>query len=124
MDFFRVPPRPERPLNVPRMPDWMHQPSDEVGVLVPHAAVIARSKQALVALAGFRVYSKGVEILLMLRTLSDFVLEDPTGVRELMRRRIDPTNDSLPETVFRFGVEFPDAFNPPRDDRWRWGSCI
>lgn len=109
MDFFRVPPRPERPLNVPKMPAWMHQPSDEVGVLVPNAAVIARSKQALVALAGFRVYSKGVEILLMLRVLSDFVLEDPTGVQWLMRRSVDPTNDSLPDTIFRFGIEFSDG---------------
>ena len=117
MDFFRVPPRPERTLNVPRMPDWMHQPSDEVGVLVPHAAVIARSRQALVALAGFRVYSIGVQILLMLRTLSEFVLEDPTGVRELMRRMIDPTNDSLPETVFRFGVEFSDGRRATSLDR-------
>ena len=110
MDFFRVPPRPERPLNVPKMPDWIHKPSDETGVLIPRAAVIARSKQALVALAGFHVYSKGIDILLMLRTLSEFVLDDPTGVRELMRRRIDPTkNDSLPDTIFRFGVEFSDG---------------
>ncbi len=70
MDFFRVPPRPERPLNAPKMPDWIHKPSSEIGVLVPHAAVIGRSNQALVALAGFHVYSQGVEILMMLRTLS------------------------------------------------------
>jgi hypothetical protein len=93
MDFFQV------PLNLPKMPDWIHKPSAEIGVLVPHAAVIARSDQALVALAGFHVNSQGVEILLMLRTLSEFVLEDPTGFRELMRRRIDPTNDSLPLTL-------------------------
>jgi hypothetical protein len=109
MDFFRVPPRPERPLNLPKVPHWIHTPSDEIGVLVPHAAVIARSEKALVALAGFHVYSNGAEILLMLRTLSDFVLEDPTGVRELMRRRIDPSHDPLPDTVFRFGVEFSDG---------------
>ena len=102
---------------MPQLPDWIHKPSDEVGVLVPHAAVIARSKQALVALAGFHVYSKGVEILLMLRTLSEFVLDDPTGFRELMRRRIDPTNDSLPDTVFRFGVEFSDGRRATSLDR-------
>jgi hypothetical protein len=121
MDFFRVPPRPERPLNVPKMPEWIHKPSDEVGVLVPYAVVIARSKQALVALAGFHVYSNGVEILLMLRTLSDFVLDDPTGVRELMRRRIDPTTDSLPDTVFRFGVEFSDGRRATNLDM-HWGG--
>lgn len=121
MDFFRPPPRPERPLNVPKMPDWIHKPSDEIGILLPHAAVIARSKQALVALAGFRVYSKGVEILLMLRTLSEFTLEDPTGFRELMRRRIDPKNDSLPDTVFRFGVEFSDGRRATNLDR-NWGG--
>ena len=77
-------------------------------------------------------------------TLSEFVLDDPVGFRELMRGRIDPTNDSLPDTVFRFGVEFSDgrkatsldrnwgsrladqaaALDPPRDDwGWRW-SCV
>jgi hypothetical protein len=100
------------------MPHWIHKPSDEIGVLVPHAAVVARSNQALIALAGFHVYSKGVEILLMLRTLSEFVLEDPTGVRELIRRRIDPTkNESLPDTVFRFGVEFSDGRRATSLDR-------
>jgi len=117
MDFFRVPPRPERPLNLPKMPSWIHTPSDEIGVLVPHAAIIARSKQALVALAGFRVYSNGSEIHVMLRTLSDLVLDDPTGVRELMRRRIDPTHDSLPDTIFRFGVEFSDGRRATSLDR-------
>ncbi len=120
MDFFRVPPRPERPLNVPKLPHWIHKPSDEIGVLVPHAAVIARSKQALVALAGFHVYSKGVEILLMLRTLSEFVLDDPTGTRELMRRRIDPTSDSLPDAVFRFGLEFSDGRKATSLDSHWW----
>ncbi len=84
---------------------------------MPHAAVIARSKQALVALAGFRVYSKGVEILLMLRTLSEFVFDDPTGFRELMRQKIDPTRESLPDTVFRFGVEFSDGRRATSLDR-------
>jgi hypothetical protein len=72
-------------------------------------------------LAGFHVYSKGVEILLMLRTLSEFVLDDPTGFRELMRRRIDPTNDSLPDAVFRFGIEFSDGRRATSLDR-NWGG--
>ena len=42
---------------MPKMPEWFHTPSDEIGVLLPHAAIIARSKQALVALAGFHVHS-------------------------------------------------------------------
>lgn len=121
MDFFRPPPRPERALNVPTLPEWIHPPPDEIGVLLPRAAIIARSKQALVALAGFHVYSKGVEIILMLRTLSEFVFDDPTGVRQLMRRRIDPTNDSIPDTVFRFGVEFADGRKATSLDR-NWGS--
>jgi hypothetical protein len=103
------------------MPNWIHKPSDEIGVLVPHSAVIARSNQALVALAGFHVYSNGVEILLMLRTLSEFVFDDPTGFRELMRRRIDPTNDSLPDTIFRFGVEFSDGRRATSLDSNWWG---
>ena len=101
------------------MPDWIHKPSNEIGVLVPHAAVIARSNQALVALAGFHIYSKGVEILLMLRTLSEFLLDDPVGFREQMRRRIDPTNASLPDTVFRFGIEFSDGRKATSLD-WNW----
>ena len=115
-DFFDVPTPPdfsEHDMTRYKQPDWQGAPENYLPALVPVEITIGRSEKAVVHISAIRAYPAGWSFSLDMMTSSD---SDPSwdDPSEMMMHRhqmmgMHANKDSLPDTLMRFGFEFPDG---------------
>lgn len=107
MAFFEPP--PPRPPSAPRQPalhEW-DEPDDSLGREVPLQFVIARSDAALVAVRRITAYHNGFAFEVSVRLLPGHEVTDHSDVLGMRPQR--RAHESLPDELFRFGLEFADG---------------
>jgi hypothetical protein len=85
-------------------PTWLGPPEDELGVLVPVAAIVARSEGAVVALRGVVAYSTGA--MLDLVAAARGLAERDAGF--MFHEQHQPDPNALSDHFLRVGIELSD----------------
>lgn len=107
MTFFEPPP-PGEPQPEWRPPPWFGPPGNVIGALLPIRQVLARSGNAVVYLLGLTAFPSGCGIELTVRTRG-LEQRHPPWLDPFMFGQRAVRSDSLPDELFRFGVELSDG---------------